>query len=415
MVSEPTQSEQTPPPDFNNLFYMVGQVFNPNTPVSERDLFAGRTNQINRIVEVIYQKGQHAIIFGERGVGKTSLANVLSSFVSPSIKLLSTKVNCDKQDTFQSVWRKAFDEMQLSKTRISVGFLPSAQQQNLSSTHFFPVGVPISPNDVRKALIQLSQNFLPLIIFDEFDRLNEEVRKIFADLIKSLSDYSLTTTIVLIGVGESVNELIKEHQSVSRALMQVQMPRMNKEEILEILKGALNKLGMTASDELLVDIFLLSKGLPHYAHLIGRNAAKDALSIRSLEIKGENLGAAIIKALEDSQQSIKTDYHKAIKSAYKDSLFAEVLLACALADVNEFGEFAAQDLRSPMLEVTHKTYAIPQYAQHLKEFSESKRGNILTKSGERRFYRYKFTDPLMQPYIIMEGITNKKITRKALN
>jgi replication-associated recombination protein RarA len=29
-------------------------------------------------LEVIYQAGAHAIIFGERGVGKTSLANIIN-------------------------------------------------------------------------------------------------------------------------------------------------------------------------------------------------------------------------------------------------------------------------------------------------------------------------------------------------
>lgn len=396
-------------PNFQEIALMVGQVFKPNTPVSEKDLFSGRTEQIRRIIDVIFQEGQHAIIFGERGVGKTSLANVLSSFVSPTAKLVATRVNSDKQDTFESVWRKIFDEMHLTKGRLEVGYKGSLQQQNVSSKHFFPPG-NISPNDVRNALMQLSGVFLPVIIVDEFDRLNEDVRRLFADLIKSLSDYSLSSTIVLIGVGESVTELIKEHQSVSRALVQVQMPRMNRDEINGIILNGLTRLEMEISDEALRQVFLLSKGLPHYAHLIGLHATRNALDNSSLKISYPNLEQAIKKSINDSQQSIKTDYYKAIRSAYKDNLFADVLLSCALTPVNEFGEFAAQDLRVPMCKITNRNYNIPHYAQHLKEFSESKRGEILTRSGEKRSYRYKFTDPLMQPFVIMQGIITNKIT-----
>jgi hypothetical protein len=34
-----------------------------------------------------------------------------------------------------------------------------------------------------------------------------------------------------------------------------------------------------------------------------------------------------------------------------------------------------------------------------------KRGSILKKTGERRRYRYRFINPLMQPFIIIYGIS----------
>ena len=38
---------------------------------------------------------------------------------------------------------------------------------------------------------------------------------------KILSDYSVRSTILVIGVAESVTELIGEHQSIERALVQI--------------------------------------------------------------------------------------------------------------------------------------------------------------------------------------------------
>lgn len=400
--------------EFEQLAITAGQVFNPTTPVSEKDLFSGRTEQIRSVVDIIFQKGQHAIIFGERGVGKTSLANVISSFVSTPNVLLVTRVNGDKGDTFDSVWRKLFDEMQLTKGKYLPGFNERIETNSIPSNNFFGLE-KVSPNDIKKALLELGQSFLPVIIIDEFDRLEENVRKLFADLIKGLSDYSLNATIVLIGVGDSVEQLIHEHQSVTRALIQVQMPRMKNEEIRLIIINAITRLGMTIQDDVLSQITLLSKGLPHYTHLIGLHATRNTLDNYSLELKQENFDVAIEKAIKGSQHSIKTDYHKAIKSAYKNNLFAQVLLACSLCKVNELGEFAAQDLREPMCIVTGKNYKIPHYAQHLNEFTSDKRGNILIKTGERRFYRYKFTDPLMQPFVIMQGIIDKRITKQSLD
>ena len=47
----------------------VGKVFTPAVPVSDRDLFIGRIEEIRRLVDAINQRGQHAAIFGNRGVG----------------------------------------------------------------------------------------------------------------------------------------------------------------------------------------------------------------------------------------------------------------------------------------------------------------------------------------------------------
>jgi Cdc6-like AAA superfamily ATPase len=399
-----------PTEGFFRLSIEAGQIFNPNTPVNEKDLFSGRKEQIRRVIDVIFQRGQHAIIFGERGVGKTSLANVLQEFLPTPQNISSTRINCDRADEFTTVWKKVFNGMNLINREPTVGFKPGLKVTSFDTGSFITSDDNV-PEQVRQSLIKISSVFInTIVIIDEFDRLSENVRRLFADLIKSLSDHSTNVTIILIAVGDSIEHLINEHQSVSRALVEIQMPRMQQSEIAEIIKNSLSRLGMTIESETLEKIKVLSKGLPHYAHLIGLHATRDALDNNSLVLKNENLEHAISKAIEDSNFSIRTDYYNAVRSTKKDNLFADVLLACALADVNELGEFAAQDIREPMFKITGRAYTIPAYAQHLNEFSEAKRGNILIKSGQRKLFRYKFSDPLMQPFIIMHGmIRGKKI------
>ena len=192
------------------------------------------------------------------------------------------------------------------------------------------------------------------------------------------------------------------------------MPRMNTAEIKEIIANGLSKLGMTIDDATLESIATLSKGLPHYAHLIGKHAARKALDSDSLNITEGNFREAISKAIEDAQHSILTAYHTAIRSTKKINLFSTVLLACALCQVNELGEFAAQDLRLPMNKITGKTYEIASFVRHLDEFSSPTRGNILIKTGKRKRFRYKFRDPLMQSFVIMQGLSSNTILSSAL-
>jgi hypothetical protein len=192
------------------------------------------------------------------------------------------------------------------------------------------------------------------------------------------------------------------------------MPRMSRDEIKEIINKGLGRLGMTIEADALDRIVILAQGLPHYAHLIGLHSSRAALDKFSLHVDTPTLDIAISKAIESAQQSIRSAWHKAIVSARKDNLFGDVMLSCALARTDDMGTFAAQDVRTPMQMVTGRPYEIPTFAQHLNEFSEVKRGNILKKMGESRRFRYRFTNPLMPPFVIMRGFADGKVTSELL-
>ena len=89
-------------PDMMVRFMRSGEIFTPSAPIDNQALFAGRVNQLNRIIGAVSQRGQHAILFGERGVGKTSLANVLLKILRGSQEQFkSVIVNCDSEDRFK--------------------------------------------------------------------------------------------------------------------------------------------------------------------------------------------------------------------------------------------------------------------------------------------------------------------------
>ncbi|BEP54562.1 AAA family ATPase [Variovorax sp. V118] len=384
----------------------AGKVFTPTSPINAQELFAGRNDQIHQIVDVINQTGQHAILYGERGVGKTSLANVFAGYLGVQ-RVLAPRVNCDATDTFDSVWRKALEQAGVTQQRQSIGFTTESKTVVMQAADL--LGGLATPDSVRRCLTTLSQHFVPVFVIDEFDRLGVEARRAFADCIKALSDHSVPATVLLVGVADSVDQLIAEHHSVQRALAQVRMPRMSNIELDTLLEKGITKLGMKTSIPGKRRIIKLSQGLPHYAHLLALHACRAAIDNRSLEVTTDAVHEALEKALLSTQQSVLSTYETAVRSARKDNLFAKVLLACAMADTNELGEFAAQDVRDYLSQISGRRYEIPSFAQHLKEFTEDKRGPVLTKSGIPRLYRYKFTEPLLQPYVIMQGIKSRLI------
>jgi Cdc6-like AAA superfamily ATPase len=405
----------TDEPRWKDLAIQAGRVFSPSAPIDELSLFAGRDAQIRTVVDAINQKGQHVIIYGERGVGKTSLSNVLHGFLGQqTFPVVAPRVQCEAQDTFDKVWRRVFDKIELTREKKTMRLQAPVAQESYVASELLGHG-ETDPDDVRRILAIIAKAALPIVIIDEFDRLGKERRRPFADTIKTLSDHAVAATMIVVGVADSIDELVHEHASVERALVQVSMPRMSNDEIRQVVNTGLLKLGLSIHPDALQRIVVLSQGLPHYTHLIGLYSARAALDTKTLEITDAIVGQAIEKAVDGAQQSISSAWHQAVRSQRKDNVFADVLLSCALAETDQQNTFAAQDVRVPMREITGKPYAITSFAQNLNDFCDDKRGPILHRTGGARKYRYRFVNPLMQPFVIMQGFRQNKITKGLLN
>jgi len=55
------------------------------------------------------------------------------------------------------------------------------------------------------------------------------------------------------------------------------------------------------------------------------------------------------------------------------------------------------------------------YIRHLDKFSRPERGPVLKKEGQKRKFQYGFVEPMMQPYVLMKGLTDGEITEEQLS
>ncbi len=85
----------------------VDLVFTPATPIQTDTLFAGRASQVDKVYTTLLEAGRHAVLYGERGVGKTSLANIVSEKLAKNNAIVA-KASADSDDSFASLWRKVF-------------------------------------------------------------------------------------------------------------------------------------------------------------------------------------------------------------------------------------------------------------------------------------------------------------------
>lgn len=386
-------------PDMQRL-NMLSTAFSPSAPIDNQSLFSGRLSQLTDVINAVNQKGQHAILFGERGVGKTSLARVISNGINIDGKpALVGAINCDKTMTFDSLWRKIFRELALAiNQRHLEGEGDNVQISDVAS--IIPEA-KLTPDDVRHILSRLPKT---IVVIDELDRITSlGVTTALADTIKTLSDHAIDATVLLVGVADSVDTLVKEHESIERALVQIRMPRMSKAELKEIIRKGFSGASMTITDTASDNITALSQGLPHYTHLLAQNAGQNAAMNNCTDVNEKDVRAAIDKALSKAQQSIISAHHKATNSP-RENLYPQVLLACSLAEPDGLGYFAAVNVRAPLSKIMNKAYEIPAFSQHLNAFCEPARGPVLQRTGTTRRYRFRFINPLLQPFVLMDGI-----------
>jgi Cdc6-like AAA superfamily ATPase len=397
--------------DWAALHFEAAQLFSPSRPINENDLFAGRTAQIRKMLEAVMEGGKHVVLFGEPGVGKTSLARIFSGlFPTTARNILLFREQADPSDNFSSLWRKVFKDIHVAIARNG--------EEIVTPLAAFYDG-EIKPDDVRRELestFKLSD--IPIIIIDEYNKIEDATcHALMANTIKALSDYAVNATVVLVGVADNVNELLGEHPSIQRCLEQVPMPRMNSNERKEILDKIIPRLGMKLHGDALWKIVNLSRGLPAYVHSLGLYASQAAIQRKTLSISESDVDKAIKRVLEKSEESIQENYSKAVHSNRSDSLYKQVLLACALAETDDRGNFTPLSVCKPLTKILGraKEVEISAFQQHLKNFITEERGNILIRKGRERAYRFRFRDPVMQPYVIMRGIEQGFVDKKAID
>ncbi|WP_439497547.1 AAA family ATPase [Bosea sp. (in: a-proteobacteria)] len=386
--------------DWKALRSEVLETFTPGPPINEVAEFAGRKAIIQRLQDIAIERARHAIIFGERGVGKTSLANIFYKDLNSSTRVVrEIAVDADSLDSFDSLWRKVFRRIRWP-----------GDDSNLDTCY----PGPIEPDHVFLELARFGQNEAPIIIIDEYDRITDEnCRILMTDLIKAMTRLPNNPTLILVGVADNILQLVRDHGSIHRNLVQVPMDRMNGDEIKDVISTRVRRLRMKITDDALWRVAYFSAGLPFYAHSIGKYAALRAVEKQSINIDESLVLASLADCIADVDYTVAESYTRATEKIYrKGNIFAQVLAACALTENNDLGQFTAASVEGPLSKIMGEQFEVPAFSFHLNQMTNPERGNVLKKTGARRTFQYHFAEPAMQPYIIMKSLQDGVLSRE---
>jgi hypothetical protein len=401
-----TMDEPKTNDDWLQLKLDVGRLFSA-APLSQalrrrENLYTGRTSEVRVMMDAVRDPAKHILLYGERGLGKTSLANTFWMNRDPLRQpLFAARVQVYPSDDFSSLWSRALDEFQAA--------FPLSYKRDAPSKFEH-----VSPDIVRREFQKIPQGVGAIMVVDEFDLLQErQARELTANLIKALHDQGSNATVILIGVAENVDELIINHRSLRRVLSFVKLERMGITDLNTILDDRFQLTPLTLSDDARAEIVTLACGLPYYVQTLGKFATQHAIQHQRLRVQIEDVNAAIENFLIESGESFAGDYQRATDSRQAGNIFQEVILASALAPSHASGVFKFEEVTKtlPLLTPGESQYHT-RVRQYLAQFTSDRRGKILTRSGMKSDYRYRFSDALMQPFIIMRAMKTAMIDER---
>lgn len=394
----------------------LSKIFKPAAPTDDIALFQGRRTELRRLLTATGAVGQHAIVFGERGVGKTSLSYMArDAFINSAAGVaLSVRLGCTAEDDFRTVWGKFPGRLTQAIDKLDED-LRVTLQEVADRVEDILMEDP-TPEIVGRSLSLVSAQIPLLVLIDEFDRLNAVGGQsaMFADLIKLISDDLVPCTLILVGVADDVGQLVAGHASVDRCLMPVHMPRMTREELSAIVTNGFavfrerSGLPIEIEDAAAAAISRLSQGFPYFAHLLASAVGQIAIESGNQTIRLPDVFTALIRAQEDAEPSIKTAYYNATLAARSDATFEQTLVAVALAAPDAMGFVTATTVRPALESILHTTRRNSDFNAHLRRFSED-HPIILERDATKRAARYRFVNPLMKPYCLMRGLSSRMI------
>lgn len=307
--------------------------FRPDKPVTEFDLFAGRSDKLKVLIDALYQIGQgnpkHIIVTGPRGIGKSSFINQIQSLTRNRSAILR-ELNIDAGEFgFQFAVFKHIAMKNQSTENIITSLIRQMKEE--------------TKGDLRARLNSILEKWkpkfkIPAVGEVEYQSLNiQNTSEISADFIKTITDlwqaikenkdgiviiidevdtvatdtnissFLKITTEILInsgldrislylgGITDAIDKLKENHSSIGRVFETIELSPMQPEEsqqvITKTLKSGIESSQVIIADPVMKQVVEIADGFPAIIHQLCYHAYRHD---DDSKIDEDDLGKALI-------------------------------------------------------------------------------------------------------------------------
>jgi len=327
-----------------DLKAVLSENLTPSDSIKTPERLFGREKTLRTIDRAFASPGRQIFIFGDRGVGKTSLA-LTAAYLHTGIENLPVYVMCGKTNNFgqtiQAIGNALIPvEQRMEKPSSGGGFnfnLPGGMGGvGVSGGTQSAAAIPV-PQSLNEALdiiryVAAKRNTTTIVIVDELERIDSTPeREKFAEFIRNIPELNANVRFIFCGIMHDVTELLQSHPSAGRILETIELKRLNHDDLWKILSVVATKLNVELQQEALIRIGQVSDGFPHYVHLIGESMFwsmfDDPEEVRKSDSRHYKEG--IKGALQRTEAALKAQYEKATQKYRNTQEFEEALWALA--------------------------------------------------------------------------------------
>lgn len=395
------------------------KVFTPSKAVTSPENLHGRSRQLDQITRAFSSDGKQVFIYGERGVGKTSVAKT-AAYMHQSADADPVIVSCESGSTFSQL----IEDLALSclpvadivttRTSSAKRLVAGVKGLSLELAQQIEKGSIPEITNINRAIsvlkyIALMHSKAPVVIIDEFDRIEStQTKASFAEFIKQISDQDLPMRFIFCGIAKDVESLIGQHFSAGRYMAPVELGPLPADALWEIFNQAENAFGVQIDKELKIRASRIADGYPYFMHLIGdsllwnmfqENPSSDVASPELFE-------RSVQQAVEDAEPMLRDCYDAATKK-YANEDYHEVLWSVS----------AVRVFPKKWTEIYEKYYkgivrvgrpdgmlTAEQFYSRLNKLTKKSHGEIL-KTNENGWYAFR--ENVVRSYVRLRAVEAK--------
>lgn len=390
----------------------------PALPIRTMELLQGREDELETVRRALLMPGRHAFIYGDRGVGKSSLAHTAANLYQSSDRIPIT-VSGSSDGTFNSIIANiAFEALdrsrveQVSKKTQALSFawrgFSWGGNKEVSPVDFIAHLRTIGDAVGLLAEISKLHSRAPVVVLDEFDTIADvNERNKFASLIKMIGDQEVPIKFIFTGVGSSLTALLGAHQSAYRQLASVELSRLSWEGRREIALKAAHAFGLDLDNNIAWRIAMVSDGFPYYIHLIMEKMLWEAFTaeetVDTLEHTHYLAGLAV--AIGEITAELRLPYEKAVLNRNPD--YEAVVWATADGEdlQRDSGSMYASYEMVCMKRKEEIVLNRQKFGERLRQLRSTAYGSIL-KSMEKRPGWFTYTEKMLRGYVRMQAEAN---------
>lgn len=395
----------------------LNSVVSPSQPIQTIEQLFGREKELDKIEKALFAPGRHIFIYGDRGVGKSSLAATAATQYQ-SVDAPYLDVSCAPDTTLNALVAN------IAYKALEISFVNNTSRNNrlLVDCRYlkYEKSASVTAKDLHKEIHSLSDavevlrevallhSEKPIVVLDEFDRIASSVeRNLFADLLKHLGDKKVPLKFIFTGVGVALEELLGAHHSAIRQLETIELPKLGWEGRWEIVLNAARIFRIEVPKDIYVRIAAVSDGYPYYVHLITEkllwNIFDDPVAVT--KVTWGHYHGALHEAIDSISAELKRPYETAVRQRSGD--YEEVIWATADDDQlyrylgDMYDSYQSVMKEAQKLDPLKRPLDYEKFCSRIRSLRSHTCGSVLVSENNKGLYSYR--EKMLRGYVRMQA------------